>query len=193
MVRRFSAASSGRVAPAICVIILTMPKKQWVQKTSMIYWVQDPKVRFLKKLRRDSGSGCWVWTASTRAAGSGFRYGQFSYLGYPEWAHRVAWMLWRGEIPVRLQVCHSCDNTLCVNPNHLFLGTQQDNIDDMMKKGRDACVGERNRSARLTVKAVHLIRDWHASGRSFRSIAKALGVHRQTIADVVQGRSWRHV
>lgn len=77
-------------------------------------------------------TNCWIWTASTRPSG----YGQMG-VGYKTChAHRVSWKLHRGLIPKSLCVLHKCDTPACVNPEHLFLGTQKDNIQDAVKKGR---------------------------------------------------------
>jgi hypothetical protein len=77
--------------------------------------------------------GCWEWIGSKRHYG----YGQVTFNGRPgRKAHRVAWELTRGKIPGDLCVLHRCDNTACINPDHLFLGTQLDNIQDMNAKGR---------------------------------------------------------
>ena len=92
--------------------------------------------RFLDKIEIVTESGCWVWMGS-----SGKRYGQFHC---PEMvphlkmqkAHRASWFLHNGHIPEGLSVCHKCDNTFCVNPHHLFLGTHEDNMRDMINKGR---------------------------------------------------------
>lgn len=79
----------------------------------------------------DKSSGCWVWSAS----GEYGSYGYFSYLGETR-AHRVSYILYIGPIPNDLLVLHKCDRRSCVNPDHLFVGTQKDNVRDMVDKGR---------------------------------------------------------
>ena len=86
--------------------------------------------RFWDKVEKTDG--CWVWTASKNRQG----YGYFRFDGKMRKAHRMAWLFAIGEIPEGMMVCHSCDNPSCVNPEHLWLGTGQDNMDDMNTKGR---------------------------------------------------------
>ena len=88
--------------------------------------------RFWAKV--DKSEGCWEWTASLFSATG---YGQFALTSTkPETAHRMAWVLTNGDITDGLFVLHKCDNRKCCNPDHLFLGTHQDNITDMCQKGR---------------------------------------------------------
>ncbi len=92
--------------------------------------------RFWSKVMKDEG--CWLWTAATFARQQGPRYGQFKWLGRPRLAHRVAWELTFGPIPEGLDVLHTCDNRLCCNPEHLFLGDEATNTADRVAKGRSA-------------------------------------------------------
>ena len=92
-----------------------------------------PLQRFEAKYRRDP-SGCWLWTAATSQTDTG-RRGRFWLGGAVQWAPRAAYMLYVGD-PSSLLVCHTCDNGLCVNPAHLFLGSDADNNQDKSRKGR---------------------------------------------------------
>jgi hypothetical protein len=80
-------------------------------------------------------TGCWLWTGGAKGR-KGMQYGSFYHQGKNHAAHRMAWTLYKGEIPAGMFVCHKCDVTECVNPAHLFLGTPKDNAHDMSIKGR---------------------------------------------------------
>jgi hypothetical protein len=113
-----------------------------------------------------------------------------------EVAHRVAWRLYRGEIPSGQFVLHTCDNRRCVNPDHLFLGTARDNVADMYRKGRARPAGGRWRTGaeaftpRLTAESVRAIR---SSKLLTGELARLHGVHRSTILKVLNRVTWRDV
>ena len=89
-------------------------------------------IRFWDKVDKKGEDDCWEWTASTRTNG----YGQIHFDQKMMQAHRASWIIENGKIPEGLVVCHSCDNKTCVNPNHLWIGTQGDNMADRDRKGR---------------------------------------------------------
>lgn len=142
--------------------------------------------RFWPKVEKTDG--CWLWTGARLRGG----YGKITTggsNGKGRSAHRVSWEIHYGPIPDSLWACHTCDVPSCVNPAHLFLGTQQENTDDMVAKHRHA-TGERNGSARLCAKDVESIR---ASSEPIKTLAKHYGVHRTTIHGIRSGRKWRGV
>lgn len=150
--------------------------------------------RFWAKVQR--GEGCWPWLGCRCKAGKG--YGRFGVkVGWVENAHRMAWELTFGPIPEGISVLHHCDNPGCVNPSHLFLGTQRDNILDAIKKGRAYIphfVGETHGSAKLTEQDVLCLRTLAALGDVNKSaLAREYGVTQPAIRYAITGRSWRHL
>ena len=110
-------------------------------------------------------------------------------------AHRVSYELYHGEIPDGMEVCHTCDNPCCVNPEHLFIGTRQDNVDDRERKGRNITfTGEEQPCAKLTKKAVKDAR-WERAykGTSFQKLADKYGVSKRTIQNAINGKTWKCV
>lgn len=159
--------------------------------------------RFWEKVIR--GEGCWEWTGHRSRTGYGM-------IGLPrsrrvERVHRVSWSLTNGPIPIGRQVLHHCDNRACVRPDHLFLGTQADNIADMDHKGRrrtlsgadhparrlGARTGERNGRAKLEEGDIRHIRELRGLGLYYREIASAYAVSVPTIQHVISGKNWSHV
>jgi len=145
------------------------------------------RARLLSKTAIDEVTGCWNWTASKRNG-----YGLIRVAGCSVSVHRLSYELHRGPILSQMVVCHRCDNRACVNPEHLFLGTQADNIADRDAKGRQPRVqGMAHGSAKLTDNDVLAIR---ASGRTSRRVlAKQYGVSEVQISNVRTGRNWRHL
>lgn len=84
------------------------------------------------ELHFDKSDGCWVWNRNNKCA----YYGVFLLEGVHVHAHRVSWMIYCSDIPKGMVICHKCDNRRCINPSHLFVGTQRDNLLDAKSKGR---------------------------------------------------------
>ena len=150
----------------------------------------DSKVqqRFWSKVDIRGENECWEFKTGKSKNGYGtFRISPKQNMG----AHRFAYLDKRGTIPLGLFVCHSCDNRLCCNPTHLWLGTPADNTADMIDKGRAApAKGELNNSAKLTSAQVLAIR---ADTRSQRTIAKDYGVHNSVISRIKRRDIWSHI
>jgi hypothetical protein len=142
------------------------------------------KEEFLKRVSVDV-SGCHLWTGGKTKYG----YGHFYWQCKNYRAHRIAWILTNGKIPEGLCVCHKCDVRACVNPQHLFLGTQLENIRDRTAKGRGAdFTGEKSSTAKLKPSDLEAIR---RSTLSLSQIAHEYGVVKQTIANIKNGKTWK--
>jgi hypothetical protein len=143
------------------------------------------KQRFDSRIQVDS-NGCWIYCGHIRPNG----YGQF-YIGKVAYsAHRIQWERYFGSIPVSYCVCHKCDVRSCVNPEHLFLGTQQENVNDRERKGRGIS-GKRCHTAKLTEVQVREIRTLRAAGKTLKSLARQYNVCLSTIARAGNLKSWR--
>lgn len=148
--------------------------------------------RFWTKVDKSIESGCWEWLAFTNK-----KYGVLKGLGGRKGkvlaAHRVSWEIHNGVIPEGLCVLHRCDNPKCVNPDHLFLGTQKDNVDDMMNKGRAIISplknGEQHPRTKLTHSAVRGIRELNGL-MTHKDIAELYGVCRTNITHVLNNTRW---
>src|SRR6266496_700029 len=142
-----------------------------------------------KSERRDNG--CLEWTGWKDKKG----YGEISIASYPYMAHRASYALHVGPIPHGVKVLHKCDNPSCINPEHLFLGSHQDNVADCVKKRRHT-YGERQWKAVVTEDDVLKIRaiNPHRNGPiMIKTVAKSYGVTPKQISRIVKRTSWRHV
>ncbi len=155
--------------------------------------------RFWRKVDKTEVNDCWPWTASTH---KGFGYGVLWWNGtHGYFAHRVAYELAFGAIPKGMLVCHKCDNPKCVNPRHLFSGTQQDNMRDMKIKGRGVSgskvgmfQGKLNPSTKLQPSDVLKIRLSYSQGNSIAEIARSFtSVSYSNIWAIAKRKSWIHI
>jgi hypothetical protein len=145
------------------------------------------KDRIESKVERIPESGCWVWMGTTTMRG----YGQIESFKRKHYAHRASYEAFIGPIPEGMNVCHACDNVYCVNPAHLFLGTQKQNLEDMARKGRST-FGEKNPMAKLSAKDVEDIKYLITTEVSNKSLALKYGVSTKTINLIKQGKRWNH-
>ena len=134
-----------------------------------------------------SENGCHVWVKSKKGAG----YGAMRFNGKDRLAHRIIWEITHGPIKDGLFVCHKCDNPACVNVDHLFLGTQSDNMRDMTQKNRHPYpLAEKHHRAKLTNEQVKEIR---AAAESSKVLASIYGVTKRTILNVRHGYTYGSV
>ena len=148
---------------------------------------RDPMERFWEKV--DQTGDCWEWNDYIRPSG----YGQFYAARRIHLAHRWIWEQTNGPIPEGLFVCHKCDNRKCVRPDHLFIGTNADNVRDMVRKGRVAR-GRTVPNAKLSAEIVARIRIEYARGIvTQEALAERYGVTRMVISRALRGVDWAWV
>ena len=148
-----------------------------------------PDVRFWSRVDKSGPGGCWLWTAGRSSAG----YGKFALSkGDILLTHRHSYKLHYGSLPAEMHVCHKCDVRLCVNPDHLFLGTHMDNMRDMKAKKRGA-VGERHGMARLTEGQVLEIRSRIEQGATQTALSAEFGISPATVGMISRRQIWAHI
>lgn len=163
-------------------------------------WKFTPKdiARFWVKVNKRTDDECWMWLGATSKVNG---YGQFGFKGRSYCAHRMSYRINRGNFDPELKVCHSCDVKGCVNPNHLWLGTQTDNMRDCKKKGRlyyqrpeSRKRGEEHGSSKLTDAHIRAIRYMYATGYfTHEEISDHFRISETEIRNIVDNKVWRHV
>lgn len=153
-----------------------------------------PKHIFLEKMNgyiKDADNGCIVWTGKLNWLGYGRLEKTINFKKKQLSVHRVSYEIYKGEIPPKMLVCHTCDNRACLNPDHLFLGTHADNRRDMVSKGRDRILkGSETKGAKLTeTKIIEILN----SNLPYKQIAVQYGVSASTISLIKTRKRWKHV
>lgn len=147
------------------------------------------KERLLKNILINE-NGCWVWQKSKHRQG----YGNVAFKRKCRLAHRVSWEIFKGNLDKDILVCHKCDNPPCINPDHLFLGTDRDNSLDAFAKGRiQRYKGSDHYYSKLNDENVIAIRNMRKKGKTQEYLSKVFSVNISTIKDVLSRRSWMHL
>ena len=143
--------------------------------------------RFWSKVNKTDS--CWLWTAGTERRG----YGHYWLNGKTIKAHRYSYSLTNGPIPSNMVICHTCDNPSCVNPDHLFLGTTLDNIQDRQSKNRQA-KGSKSSKSKLNATQVLEIRNLYATtNTTCKELANKYNVSDNAIRLIIVRRNWKHI
>jgi hypothetical protein len=161
----------------------------FISLKNKIFFMQHVTIEsFLKKVYPEPNTGCWLWGGLHDKNG----YGRVSPKKFKlRNAHRLSYFFYKGDFDRSLMVLHKCDVPACVNPDHLFLGTVQDNSDDMKNKKRQAN-GERQWKSKLTEDQVFEIRRYYNIGISAAQISRIYGTSAATIHRIITYKSWTH-
>lgn len=162
-----------------------MPRKYTTEQAIKSFWN--------RVIITANDNQCWLWKGAFDNKGYGNKY----WNGKFRKAHQVAWILPNYVIPRGMEICHSCDNPACVNPKHLFLGTRQDNVDDMVAKNRGnypGSKGEKNGNRKLRSEDVIAIRQKYATGNiSYQILAQEFGLTKAHIGRIVKRKLWKEL
>ena len=146
--------------------------------------------RFIEKFKSKTKKvgDCLIWTG-----GNPKRYGYVWYEGKTQYVHRVAYKLFIGKIPRGNDVCHHCDVMACINPDHLFTGSRQDNMDDAARKGR-IISGEKHKGSKLTnLEVSQLRRVYRKGGITEKELSRLYGITRSYTCAIINKRARRHL
>lgn len=160
-------------------------------------WELSPKLKIerlnLKIDKSHHPQDCWIWKGFITPTG----YGRYKWMQHNWLAHRLVWHLYVEELlDSSIKLCHTCDNRLCVNPVHLWKGTQQENISDCVTKGRNnhgLKYGTDNINARLNPDKVKQIRSLFDNGLSVSELGRRFNIARKAIYCVIKHETWKHV
>lgn len=154
------------------------------------YRVSDLEI-IARHIAVDNTSGCWLWTGD---CSNRWGYGRLGPNRCERLAHRLSFAAHVGPIPSGMKVLHRCDVPRCVNPAHLWLGTDRDNMRDMASKGRaGTSLGEANPCSKLTAAQVEAIRAAYASGDTLKQVASRFCVHFTNVHSIVRRKTWAHL
>lgn len=167
-----------------------MSSHKYIRDTGIL---NTDKNRFYFNIAFNSDNDCMEWKGTKKKNG----YGQFETLN-KKWvhAHRHSYSIFNGKIPQGICVLHKCDNRICVNPEHLFLGTKKDNTQDMINKGRRGVTslkGEKNHKSKLLESDVIKIRNLYSKGKNCTQIALIYNLSISAIDRIVRKISWKHI
>jgi hypothetical protein len=149
---------------------------------------KDEYQRWLDKVNKTES--CWLWEGTLNR-----KYGAFRRFINDKWvmykAHRFAYEYFKGNIPQGLQVCHSCDNPKCVNPDHLWIGTAKENVADMLKKGRKN-IGAKKTGTNLNQSIANQIRMvFNEGGKKYPEIAKMFNTSTAQVCRIINNKIWK--
>jgi len=159
------------------------PNKIRLGESEIVFTRGDLRRFFCKVSTVPHPMGCWQWTAGTTKKCSG--YGLFKINNKMVLAHRLSFLMANGKLDPNLRVCHSCDNTVCVNPAHLWQGTAKQNSQDMASKNR-CFFGEEHPQSKLSDVQISEIRKRHSEGETQTALAKEFGVAQGHLSYVVR-------
>ncbi len=158
-------------------------------RPSHIRVISSDEDRFWFYVDKQSDDDCWLWVGKNKNRKG---YGRLKIDGKSVQSHRFSYQLHYGSIPDGLLVCHTCDTPACVNPKHLFLGTNADNVADRDRKGRKA-LGEHNGKSKLSLADVVLVKSMFTQGLSNCEIGRRLSINHSTVRAIRNGVTWRGV
>lgn len=144
--------------------------------------------KLFNKIMPEPNTGCWIWIGAYDNTG----YGRYKMGNTTEAAHRVLFRLYKDKIQKGFLICHSCDNRFCVNPDHLFAGTHQDNADDMINKKRHI-YGEKKWCAKFKESDIINVRNLYDSGITQMEIALKYNCSQSHISEITTRKQWKHL